>query len=131
MAVDGETQAVVDDHAIVEFTTGACGYLAVVLHDLTGWPLRVEYEHPPSEGDVAHIWVVNDDGKAVDINGVHSGSWAKTKYSGPIPGRISVISRAGALGREDPGYMEWAKELIEVNPGHFGNPTSLNGPKFR
>lgn len=117
--------APVDEHAIVEFTTGACGYLAVALHDMTGWPVRAEYEHPPWDSDIAHIWVVNDDGFAVDINGVHGTSWAKTRYSSSVPGPISSIGREEALGKCDEDFQAWARELIADNPDHFGNPQRL------
>jgi hypothetical protein len=122
----------IDDHAIVEFTTGACGYLAVALHDLTGWSIFAEYEHPPYTEDIAHIWVVNEDGLAVDVNGVHSTAWAKTKYSGKKPGRIAAISRSEALGtpnQKDQEYSDWALELIQANESHFGNPSVQMSPK--
>jgi hypothetical protein len=109
----------IDEHAIVEFTTGACGYLAVVLHDLTGWQLWAEYEKEPHDGGIAHIWVLNDESRAVDINGVHEGHWAKTKYSDPKPGRIAMIDRASALERLDAEYSDWAAEIVAENPEHF------------
>ncbi len=122
--------AVVDEHAIIEFTTGACGYLAVVLHDMTGWPLRVEFEHPPHGADIAHIWVLNDDGLAVDINGVHATAWAKTKYSEDKPGQMQPIDREEALGLADEDFLSWARELIADNPEHFGNPLTVQSLKL-
>jgi hypothetical protein len=115
----------IDEHAIVEFTTGGCGYLAVVLHDLTGWQLWAEYEKAPHGGDIAHIWALNDDGFAVDINGVHEGRWAKTKYSDPEPGWIAMVDRAFVLERHDAEYSEWAAEIVAENPEHFGLPVPI------
>lgn len=112
--------AIIDENAVVEFTTGACGYLAVALHDLTGWPIYAEYDPPPHDDYVAHMWVENPDGCAVDIGGIHSGAWATTKYSEPMPGKILQVDRATALGNADNDYMEWARDIVECNPDHFG-----------
>jgi hypothetical protein len=117
---EGEIIAI-DENAVVEFTTAGCGYLAVALHDITGWPLYAEYEiHRPD--DVTHIWVLNDEGLAVDINGVHGNRWARTKYSGVEPGPISPVGRAEAIGSDD-DFLAWARELITAFPEHFGLPT--------
>jgi hypothetical protein len=107
----------IDAHAITEFTTGACGYLAVALHDVTGWSIMAELER---DDEIAHIWVVNDHGDAVDINGVHDGGWAATKYSGAAPGRIASLPREEAIGPARPDFVEWAEALVRDNVEHFG-----------
>lgn len=33
------TPGVLDGHALRAFTHGACGALAIALHDATGWPI--------------------------------------------------------------------------------------------
>jgi hypothetical protein len=119
---DDFEHAAVDEYAIVEFTCGACGYLAAVLHDITGWPIFAEYEKHPYEGDIAHIWVVDPSGRAVDINGIHQGDRARTRYSDPDPGRIAPISRADAVGNTDEGYQKWARDIVGSNPAYFGLP---------
>lgn len=69
----------IDEFVITEFTCGACYQLAQQIHLLTRWPIYAEiiYEKDQSE-DFLHAWVVNNEGYAVDINGIHSNGWAKT-----------------------------------------------------
>jgi len=110
---------VLDEFTLSEFNCGACGDLAAVLHDMTGWPLRAEYD---AAGDVAHIWVVNEAGQAVDINGVHAHDRAISPFSPARPGKIKDIARdeATADNRHSTEYREWAHSLITRHPERFG-----------
>jgi hypothetical protein len=110
--------APIDEFTVTEFTTGACGYLAAALHRATGWPIVAEFDGPLAD-DVAHIWVENECGFAVDINGIHKGSWARTKYSGIEPGRIEKIPLTMADG-PDTGFVSWAEHLVRHNQDYFG-----------
>lgn len=113
--------AVLDDFTITEFNCGACGDFAAVMHDLTGWPMRAELD---SAGDVEHVWVVDPDGRAIDVNGHHVGSRAITPYSNAKPGRLIDIARNDATADNRHGHenRQWAKALIDRYPGRFGLP---------
>lgn len=107
----------IDPFVRTEFTCGGCYSLAYALHKKTGWKMRQEME-PDDPKQVRHVWVVNDQGKAVDINGVHPTGRAPTQWSPGRPGRIVNV-------RPDPKetsryYMPWAKQVVKSHPGHFG-----------
>jgi hypothetical protein len=115
----------IDGNAVLAFNQDASGYLAVVLHDQFGWRLFAEYRRAPQETDIYHMWALNEDGRAVDINGVHLTDRAEAKYSYGDVGRIEMIDRATALGAADTRLLDWARLLVEANPTHFGlAPTS-------
>lgn len=106
----------IDEFVRTEFMTGGCYALAVALHDKTGWPIQANFD---AYGDVNHVWVIRPDGAAVDINGVHDTSVAKTKYdldgtppSGPEP--------YPADDPVDQDMLAWARQLIDGFPDHFG-----------
>lgn len=111
--------AVLDAITITEFNCGACGDFAAVLHDLTGWPIKAEF-HP--KGDIEHVWVVNPDGRAVDVNGVHQDDLAVTPYSTPARERTAWISRneASSESRFAVQNRQWAKALLDRYPEMFG-----------
>ena len=72
---------------LIDFTEAACGSLALVLHDLTGWPIYAEFERG-SEADgsdvkndasmIRHVWVTTPTGKAFDIHGTHDSNFASS-----------------------------------------------------
>lgn len=103
-----------DESAKTEFVCGGCYYLAVVLHQITGYPIYAEID-----GDeFIHCWVTNPDGNAIDINGVHNGNWAKTPYSKNLPkGAIKEYHNKDELVAHD--MVEWAKDLVFSHPEHF------------
>jgi hypothetical protein len=117
----------IDDFVREEFSTGGCGYLALALHELTGWGIRAEIDVPRDQyervgGGIEHIWVENPQYHAVDINGVHTSGFAQTKYSDP--------NNLGDVVKIDPDYllhtsndkemMQWARDLVRLFPKHFG-----------
>ena len=104
----------IDDFVKTEFTCGGCYDLAYVLREITGWDIYVELDG----NDILHAWVKNEDGCAVDINGVHSGNWAKTGYHDDMPkGRIEKYDNPNdGLGN----FGDWAKEIVKEFPEHFG-----------
>lgn len=111
--------AVLDDFTLSEFNCGACGDLAAYLHELTGWEIWAELA---DNGDIEHAWVVNDDGNAVDINGVHEGMRAVTPYSSRIAGRLVPLAKEDCAGKGRFGeeYRAWAAALVERYPERFG-----------
>jgi hypothetical protein len=110
----------IDGNAVLAFNQDAGGYLAVVLHDKFGWQLFAEYRRAPRETEIYHMWAVNNEGRAVDINGIHHTDRAEAKYSYGEVGRIEMIDRVTALGAADEELLGWARLLVGENPEHFG-----------
>jgi hypothetical protein len=50
------------------FGCGASGDFAAVLHEMTNWPVMAGIE---ADGSIGHAWVVNPEGCAFDVNGLH------------------------------------------------------------
>jgi len=70
-----------------QFTYGACGGLAIALHDATGWPLVMVTDAENVTGGLAHMgasgihWLVRrPDGMLVDVDGVHRPEDVLTRY---------------------------------------------------
>jgi hypothetical protein len=107
----------IDYHTRTEFICGGCYSLAQQIHLITGWPIFAEIEYNKDDEDFIHAWVVNDDGFAVDISGVHSNGWAKTKFSSEKPvGTIVEYPVDETFGY----YSQWAKDILHSLPEHFG-----------
>lgn len=56
------------------YTADRCGYLAVALHERTGWPLVVfadgyDHDSPPPHPGWVHAGVLAPDGRFLDVNG--------------------------------------------------------------
>lgn len=117
-----------DLYARTEFTCGLCATFAAALHDRTGWNISAEYE---SNGDIVHVWCVNEDGKAVDINGTHNSAWAKTPFSETTPHLIKPLSRSecNSTSHNAENDFEWANEIINSHSDLYGCGKSLE-PKF-
>lgn len=72
------TAGVLDEYARGAFKLGACGALAIAMHDELGWPIVAitdahnVFEDGTAGGGSAMHWVVRaPDGKLVDIDGAH------------------------------------------------------------
>lgn len=111
--------AAYDDFTRTEFNCGACGDFASALHDLTGWSIMAEFS---GVDDIEHIWVVNDEGRAVDVNGIHDDGVAITPYSIPNRNRVLPIERHEAVSDDDYSLRNryWAHALIKRFPELFG-----------
>ncbi|MDW9478973.1 hypothetical protein GOB57_09795 [Sinorhizobium meliloti] len=111
--------AALDEFTITEFNCGACGDFAAALHDLTGWPIKAEF-HP--NGDIEHVWVVNPEGRAVDVNGIHQDDMPVTPYSAPVRARTAWLPRneASSNSRFAEQNRKWAKALLNRYPEMFG-----------
>lgn len=88
------------------FLGGSCGSLALALHNATGWPARASQNH---------VWVVNNEGNAVDIRGVHEGPDAH------LPGDEGMAAQPYQLSEYDRDFAyEEARAIVADNPEHFG-----------
>lgn len=129
-AMTGSGVAGPDGHARVSFTCGLCCVFAAALHDRTGWRIVAEYENGGE--DLAHAWVVDPDGRAVDVNGIHEGGWARTPYSEKEAGPVRSLGRDECLridGNLDEDYL-WAAGLIEAWPELYGVASINPGQKI-
>lgn len=71
------TPGVLDGYAMSAFKRGACGALAIALHDATGWPVVAitdahnVFDGKAGGGSALHWAVLRPDGKVVDVDGAH------------------------------------------------------------
>lgn len=72
------TPGVLDGYAKHAFKIGACGALAIAIHDATGWPIvaitdahNVFEDGKAGGGSALHWTVRRPDGKLIDIDGAH------------------------------------------------------------
>lgn len=62
-----------DEDIVKRFTNELCPNLAYELHKLTGWTIAMVSSSPKGSIDyMAHVFVINSDGNAVDIVGLRS-----------------------------------------------------------
>lgn len=117
-----------DLYARTEFTCGLCATFAASLHDRTGWNIYAEYER---NGDIVHVWCINEDGKAVDINGTHISSWAKTPFSESTPFAIKPLLRSecNSISQNAVDDFRWANEIIDDYPELYGC-SKLTSPRL-
>lgn len=115
----------IDDFVKETFTAGECGSLALVLHDLTGWPLYLEADYIEPSGYVpetyiAHVWVTAPKNHAVDILGVRKRNYCRTAYTTHV-GKVipATATRMRSIFRR-PHFHAWAKRIVTAFPEHFG-----------
>ena len=106
------TPGVLDSYARHAFKYGACGALAIAMHDVTGWPIVAITDHynvfedgRAGGGSALHWTVRRPDGKLIDIDGVHDDADLVSEYNAEADdGRAA----AGLSTRED--VFEWYVE---------------------
>lgn len=96
----------ISEEAEATFLGGSCGSLALAIHNVTGWPARASQNH---------VWVVNPNGNAVDIRGVHEGPDAH------LPGDEGMEAHPYKLSDRDRDFAyDEAREIVANNPEYFG-----------
>lgn len=106
----------IDNFLKTEFTCGNCFYLALAIHQKTKWPIKAKVVGD----DVIHCYVVNKNGKAVDIYGVRPTEHAPTRYDSNIDYSFNVIDLKPETPDESNKDYQWAKELVTIFPEYFG-----------
>lgn len=82
------TVGVIDGYAISVFKQGACGALAIAIHDATGWPIYAVtdahniYGDEAGGGSALHWVVQHPSGLFLDIEGLSSGEDLIEEYEG-------------------------------------------------
>jgi len=105
------TPGVLNPAAENAFTRGACGALAIAMHDATGWPIVAITDHHNVYGDKAGggsalHWVVRrPDGMLVDVDGAHDPDELLERYHDEADDGTAAI---GTSTRAD--AMEWYQE---------------------
>jgi len=106
----------IDNFVKTEFTCGNCFLLALALHYKTKWPIKAKM----SGSDVIHCYVLNDEGKAVDIYGVRPTEQAPTRYDSELEENCKVIDVRPETPWPANKDYQWAEELVATFPAHFG-----------
>lgn len=82
------TAGVIDGYAISTFKQGACGALAIAIHDATGWPIYAVtdahniYGDEAGGGSALHWVVRHPSGLFLDIEGLSTGEALVEEYEG-------------------------------------------------
>lgn len=82
------TPGVLDGYAIRAFSYGACGGLAIALHDATGWPIIAitdahnVHDGKAGGGSAMHWTVRHPSGKLLDVDGLHDPEDLVDAYEG-------------------------------------------------
>lgn len=115
------TPGVLGGYALRAFKYGACGALAIAIHDATGWPIVAITDHhnvfedgTAGGGSALHWTVRRPDGMLVDIDGAHSAEELVEEYHGEADDHQAA---AGRSTREDAveWYIESQGEPIPVS----------------
>lgn len=106
------TPGVLDGFALRAFKYGACGALALALHDATGWPVvaitdnhNVVEDGTAGGGSALHWTVRRPDGMLIDVDGAHTPESLVAEYEGEADNGEAA---AGMSTRED--VVEWYVE---------------------
>lgn len=115
------TPGVIDGYARRAFKYGACGALAIAMHDATGWPIvAITDAHNVHDGRAgggsALHWAVQrpQDMKIIDIDGAHDAEDLVAEYEGEADdgeAAFGLSSRADA----SEWYIECQGEPIPVS----------------
>jgi hypothetical protein len=118
-STDKLTPGVLDEYARRVFKYGACGALAIAMHDATGWPIVAitdahnVYDGRAGGGSALHWAVRRPDGKLIDIDGAHEAEALVEEYS---PEADDGAAAAGISSRADAAewYVESQGEPVPV-----------------
>jgi hypothetical protein len=103
------TPGVLDGYALRAFKYGACGALALAIHDATGWPIVAITDHhnvfedgTAGGGSALHWTVRRPDGMLIDVDGAHTAQELVEEYDGEADDHQAA---AGRSTRAD--VVEW------------------------
>lgn len=105
------TPGVLDGYAKRAFKYGACGALAIALHDATGWPIVAitdahnVYGEDAGGGSALHWTVRTPEGLLLDVDGLHTTEELVSEYEGDAD---EGQAAAGTSSRAD--AWEWYGE---------------------
>lgn len=114
------TPGVLDGYALSAFKRGACGALAIALHDATGWPIvAITDAHNvhggrAGGGSAMHWAVMRPDGKVVDVDGAHDPDELVEEYHAEADDEAAAL---GVSTRADAAewYVEAQGEPIPLS----------------
>lgn len=101
MNKDMLTPGVLDGYAMRAFKYGACGALAIALHDATGWPIVAITDHhnvfedgEAGGGSALHWTVRHPDGRLIDIDGAHNPETLLSQYHDAADNGQAALGRS-------------------------------------
>ena len=113
------TPGVIDGSAARIFRYGACGALAIAIHDATGWPIVAitdahNVENGRAGGGSALHWTVRrPDGKLIDIDGAHDQGDLVEEFMGDADDGEAAAG-VSTRGDAEEWYIEAQGEPIPV-----------------
>ena len=114
------TPGVLDGAARHAFKYGACGALAIALHDATGWPVVAitaahnAFKGKAGGGSALHWAVRRPDGKTVDVDGAHDQEDLVEEYASDADGGQAAYGLSTRADVEE-WYVECQGEPIPVS----------------
>ncbi|MEU9014311.1 hypothetical protein AB0D12_31980 [Streptomyces sp. NPDC048479] len=97
------TPGIINDRTIKAFKHGACGGLAIAIHDLTGWPLVAV---TVNAGQLLHYMARTPDGQLLDIEGPHTAPDVEFEYEIEAADGVVTITDTG----RDAVWAWWCDE---------------------
>lgn len=95
------TPGVLDGLALRAFKYGACGALAIAIHDATGWPIMAVTDHhnvfddgKAGGGSALHWTVQRPDGMLVDVDGAHTAESLIEEYKWEADDERAAVGRS-------------------------------------
>lgn len=117
---DKLTPGEIDGYALSAFKYGACGALAIALHDATGWPIwAITDSHNVEDGmagggSALHWTVKHPSGKLLDIDGLHDVNDLVESYNGEADNGEAAAGKSSRLDAQE-WYIEAQGEPIPVS----------------
>lgn len=115
------TPGVLDGYALHAFKYGACGALAIAMHDATGWPIVAITDHhnvfedgTAGGGSALHWTVLRPDGMLVDVDGAHTADALIAEYEGEADNGEAAAGRSTRADAVE-WYVECQGEPIPVS----------------
>jgi hypothetical protein len=115
------TPGLLDGYALRAFKHGACGALAIALHDATGWPIVAITDHcnvfedgTAGGGSALHWTVQRPDGMLIDVDGAHTPESLVSEYNGEADDGEAAVGRSTRADVVE-WYVECQGEPIPVS----------------
>lgn len=113
------TPGILDGYALHAFKYGACGALAIAIHDATGWPIVAitdahnVHDGKAGGGSAMHWTVRRPDGMLVDVDGAHSPEELVEEY-GPEADDEEAAAGLSTRADAEEWYVEAQGEPIPI-----------------
>lgn len=108
----------INEFVINKFNGDSFYQLSQQIHLITGWKVLSEIiDNDDGKGELLYTWAINNDGCAVDINGVFPSNWIRPRFLENIPrGKILEYRGIEKFGISS----QLAKKVVHFFPNYFG-----------